>query len=112
MNDSLVFFRDRIYEMLFDYTIDIYRAPLLNTRILIEEYLALEKDARNGKIPEKRLDPVQEELLFSYKNDEVIKKILGPEERLFLMKKMESGDKQMRLEACRYLRGRLTRSIY
>lgn len=64
MNDSLVFFRDRIYEMLFDYTIDIYRAPLLNTRILIEEYLALEKDARNGKIPEKRLDPVQEELLF------------------------------------------------
>lgn len=62
--------------MLFDYTIDIYRAPLLNTRILIEEYLALEKDARNGKIPEKRLD-LSEELLFSYKNDESNKKDSG-----------------------------------
>ena len=39
--DGLLFFAQRIMEMLDYATIDIYRAPLMNTHRLITEYLNL-----------------------------------------------------------------------
>ena len=33
-NDGILFFAQRLEEMLFDYSIDLYRMPLLNRRIL------------------------------------------------------------------------------
>ena len=40
-HDGFLFFAQRIVEMLDYMTVDIYRAPLLNTSRLIDEYLRI-----------------------------------------------------------------------
>lgn len=42
-HDGFLFFAQRIVEMLDYMTVDIYRAPLLNTSRLIDEYLRISR---------------------------------------------------------------------
>lgn len=41
-NDGILYFAQRLEEMLFNYTIDLYRMPLLNTHGLADEYCDVE----------------------------------------------------------------------
>ena len=45
-NDGVLYFAQRLEEMLFDYSIDLYRMPLLNTHGLIYEYFKIAKQVR------------------------------------------------------------------
>lgn len=46
--DGILYFVQRLQEMLFHYSDDIVKAPVHNTMTLIFEYIELEKDNRNG----------------------------------------------------------------
>ena len=73
--DGLLFFAQRIVEMLDYMTVDIFRAPLLNTPRLIDEYLKISHGA--AKIY--HLDEVYNEFMNSFKNDIVINNVWGAE---------------------------------
>ena len=43
--DGLLYFGQRLDEMLFDFSIDLYKAPVLNTHFLLTEYISVYKNA-------------------------------------------------------------------
>ena len=67
-HDGFLFFAQRIVEMLDYMTVDIYRAPLLNTSRLIDEYLRI----CHGAAKPYHLEEVYNEFSHSFKNDIVI----------------------------------------
>lgn len=72
-HDGLLYFVQRIVEMLDFMTIDIYRAPLLNTTRLIDEYLEI----CQGEAKAYHLEEVYNEFMHSFKNDIVLQYKLG-----------------------------------
>lgn len=109
-NDNFIYLKDRITEMLFDYTIDIYRVPISNTRILTIEYLANHQDVKNGDTYEEKLKPIIEELRMSFKEDPVIESIFTSDERAYIVKKI--SDKKTSFKGVVYLKNKLACGIY
>lgn len=72
--DGLLYFSQRLDEMLFNYTIDLYKAPVLNTHTLLNEYLSIQK---NVEISDKYLPVVLAEIIESIAKDPVVKKYWG-----------------------------------
>ena len=71
--DGLLFFSQRIIEMLDYLTIDIYRAPLMNTPRLINEYLfSIEHNVRNY-----HLEHIFNEFSVLFRNDVILQKHFG-----------------------------------
>ena len=75
--DNMLFFAQRIEEMLFDYTSDLYKMPLLNTHGLINEYSIVSYKMTLGEVKEYQGDIIFEELVESLKNDIVLKENWG-----------------------------------
>ena len=73
-NDSILYFIQRLEEMLFHYSDDIVKAPVHNTATLIIEYIILSKD---NNIQNFHLDIVADELRESLQNDLIIKERIG-----------------------------------
>lgn len=109
-NDNFIYMRERILEMLFDYTIDIYRVPVLNTRLLTVEYLANLRDVEQGNTYEKTLGPIVEELLLSLKDDPVIKCIFTTDEKDYIVKRI--SDKNTVTDGIIYLNNRIGNGVY
>ena len=74
-NDGLLFFFQRIQEMLDFTTIDIFRAPLLNTHRLIDEYIRI----CQGSAKPYHLDEVYNEFINSFKSDVILQFKVGDE---------------------------------
>lgn len=66
-----------IEESLFDYTLDTYRLPALNTHYRVIELLTAISHVQSGALSEKSLRAIVEELAFSLKNDPVAPQLLG-----------------------------------
>ena len=79
INDGVLYFSQRIDEMLKHSTLHIYKAPLLNTFLLAREYLITAKNVSFKVINESHLQYVYEEFLesSSKKVAVVLKKIIG-----------------------------------
>ncbi|WP_153020025.1 hypothetical protein [Methanoculleus horonobensis] len=75
--DNLLFFAQLLEEMLFDYTIDSYKAPIFNTHALCSELLVVLSEVETGFLQPKAANPILEELTWNLKNDFVGKEILG-----------------------------------
>ncbi|KLK88489.1 hypothetical protein SZ63_05600 [Methanoculleus sediminis] len=75
--DNLLFFAQLLEEMLFDYTIDSYKAPVFNTHALCAELLDVLSEIETGFLQPKAANPILEELTWDLKNDFVAKEILG-----------------------------------
>lgn len=71
--DGLLYFSQRVDEMLYHYSNHIYTVPLLNTKLLIREYLNISSLVKDGIIHETNLKHVMEELLHSLDTDIVVK---------------------------------------
>lgn len=69
INDGLLYFGQRIVEMLDYMTTDLYRAPLQNTNRLIDEYIDIYSTNNNPN----QLQLVKDELLYFFENDVVLK---------------------------------------
>lgn len=61
--DGLLFFAQLIQEMLFDYTIDSYKAPALNTKSRCFEILTAIEDIKEEHLLSGTLKPMLEEWL-------------------------------------------------
>lgn len=75
--DCLLFFALRLRELVFDYTLDSFKYPALNSYTICKEALNLINEVENENFSVKSLEPVIEELVYKLKNDKVVKKILA-----------------------------------
>ena len=76
--EGLLFFAQSINDMLFDYTLDTYKVPALNTHFRCIEGLVFIDMVERGIIYPKALDQTINEFLWSFKNDPIIKSLFGP----------------------------------
>ncbi|MBE6730054.1 MAG: hypothetical protein E7564_00005 [Ruminococcaceae bacterium] len=94
-NDGILYFIQRIIELLDYNTIDIFRAPLLNTTRLINEY----KRISNENVKQYHLNEVLNELKTSIENDVILQYKFSEEQVGQLLKKLNaSNDKKAVVE--------------
>ena len=72
--DGLLYFGQRLDEMLFDFSIDLYKAPVLNTHFLLTEYISV---YNNVEIDNKYLPVILEELSDTLSKDPIVNKYWG-----------------------------------
>lgn len=72
-HDGMLYFAQRVEEMLMFFTSHLYKAPVLNTYLLIEEYISTYRLVKSNTIQEPNLKIILEEFCDSIKNDIVIK---------------------------------------
>lgn len=75
--DGLLLFAQLIDDMLFDYTIDSYKPPVLNAHSLCEELSSAIDEIKDGFLKEKSIESIKEELIWNLENDLAAKNILG-----------------------------------
>lgn len=76
-NTTLVFFIQRLSELLFDYTLDTFKPRALNTILLCEELLNVIQEIEKQIIDEKNIEHIFDELKWSFKSDPIAKEIIG-----------------------------------
>lgn len=75
--DGIIFFAQRLEEMLATDSIDLYKMPLLNTHGLAAEYCDVVDRVASGTIREYQRDIVYEEFISSFSNDIILKENWG-----------------------------------
>lgn len=105
---GILYFFQRLEEMLFHYSSDIVRTPIHNTRTLIHEYLYHEKEMKEGRVKGYQLDQILNELRESIKNDKVLSDNLS---RDFIETIAKELPKQ-RGDLVRYLHNKLPEKTY
>lgn len=75
--DCLLFFAQRMDELLFHHSIDSYRYPALSTHSLALEYCRVYEDVKNKTIGASNLVQIQEELVHALKSDSIAKSVLN-----------------------------------
>lgn len=91
--DRLLFFAQSSREMLFDYTLDSYKVPTLNTHYRCIESIYNAELIKTGIADKKSMRPIIDEFLFSFSNDPVINEIFGTKKELYL-KEIEKRKKE------------------
>lgn len=76
-NTTLVFFIQRLNELLFDYALDTFKPRALNTILLCEELLNVIEEIEKQIIDEKNIEHIFNELKWSFKSDPIAKEIIG-----------------------------------
>lgn len=74
---GLLLFAQRIEEALFNFSLDSYKAPALNTHTRCLELIATSKEVLSHRITPKALLPIIEELASSIRNDRAARGLLG-----------------------------------
>lgn len=114
--DGLLFFAQRMDELLWDYTLDSYKPAALNAPALCREALALISDIESELIDRNNLQYVLEELAWSIKADPVAKNLLDLPVDKYIVSNIDSSVKisdirrkievlERSLEPYRYLYG-------
>lgn len=75
--DCLLFFALRSRELVFDFSLDSYKYPALNSATICAEAITLINEIENGNFAMKSLIPVLEELTNKLNSDIIAKYILG-----------------------------------
>lgn len=72
-HEGLLFFVQRVQEMLFHFSDDINRAPVHNTLTLIHEFQHTYKEVLSGEVKSYQLHPIFKEIEYSLSNDKIIR---------------------------------------
>ncbi|MDN5309791.1 MAG: hypothetical protein PWP14_1185 [Methanolobus sp.] len=75
--DGLLFFAQLMKEMLFNFTIDSYKAPIFTTYSLCDELIDAYDLVKNGFLSDISINSIKEEIIWSLENDFVAEKVLG-----------------------------------
>jgi len=110
--DNMLFFVQRIEEMLFDYTRDLYKMPLLNIHGLVNEYSSVADKIQLGKVKEYQGTVIFEELVESLKNDIVLKEKWGIENIKVITDSFGSSGKEKVHHIINYLNAILDKNYY
>ena len=78
-HEGLLFFVQKMQEMLFHFSDDIHRAPVHNTETLAREFLDTHKEVTSGKIKKYQLKAIFEEFKYSFSRDKILRHNLGGE---------------------------------
>lgn len=99
--DGLLFFAQRMDELLFDYTLDSYKPSALNAPFLCVEALSLIDDIENKLIESTNLSHVLQELEWSIHGDKLAKSLLDVDLEYYILHSDETAlsEKKKRLEA-------------
>lgn len=109
INDGILYFAQRIDEMLKHTTCHIYKTPVLNTYLLATEYLSTAELVSNGIINENHLTFVFDEFLESFKNDIIIKEYISTAEQTTFLEKLQSSSVSEKNKLMRYILHRLNK---
>lgn len=103
INDGILFFSQRIDEMLNHSTLHIHKAPLYNTFLLAREYLVTSKNVAKKVINESHLQYVYEEFLESFNNDIIIMNNISEYDRTVLIQKLKGSNESGRTKLMHYI---------
>lgn len=107
-DDNILYFFQRLEEMLFHYSSDIVRMPIHNIRTLIKEYLHNEKEKKAGHIQEYQLEQIMKEMKFALKNDSIIRDCLGEDFINGIIEELSS----QKVDVIRYINNKFNDKIY
>lgn len=107
-DDGILYFFQRLEEMLFHYSDDIVRVPVHNTRTLMIEYLKNESETQKGRVKPYQLEQIIEELTYSLQTDKILHENLGED---FIISMSESIKKD-RGDGIRYLYSKISNRTY
>lgn len=110
--NCLLFFAQRMDELLFHHTTDSYRYSALSIRGLASEYCMVYRDANSGTINKKNLDHIIEEFVYRLKSDDVAKEILSKEYVERFEKNYGSWDSKRQFENMQYVARKLGNRVY
>lgn len=102
-HDGMLYFAQRIEEMLFSYTSELYSVPAMNTHLLVLEYLDTDETIEDRSIAEAQLKHIMEEFQYSFKNDIVIQNNMTEEECKNILDKLNTSNIVDRKKVMRYL---------
>lgn len=111
-SDGILYFAQRLEEMLFNYTIDLYRMPLLNTHGLMKEYCIVAKKVQKEEVREYQREQVYDEFIYSFRNDIVLKECWGQQNIDTVIKTFGSSSEQEKLNTISYLNASYDNGIY
>lgn len=103
--DGVLYFLQRLQEMLFHYSDDIVKVPIHNTATLIIEYIEIDNDTT---IENNHKDFIAAELIQSINTDEIVKEKIGTE----FIKLITKSIKQNQRETVYYLREKIGLADY
>ena len=110
--DGIIFFAQRIEEMLSNNSNDLYKMPLLNTHGLASEYCNIVKKVSDGTIKEYQRDIVFEEFIDSFKNDIVLKENWGTDNIESVLKSFGSSNQKDKNNTIAYIEATLGNGKY
>src|SRR5207244_567847 len=106
--EGLLLFAQVVEESLFDYTIDTFRPPALNTHYRCVELLYALLEVRRGTLHLNALAPMVEELSVSLQEDQVGRSLLQPHEKALAHELSQRVSRPAELETLiRVIHGRL-----
>lgn len=94
---GLLFFAQRMDELLFDFSLDSHKAPALNAPSLCIEAIDLISEIENGFMESSNLEPVLEELRWNLQNDSVAKSLLDADSGYYTLRNNDTPLSQTRL---------------
>ena len=89
--EGLLFFAQLVDELLFDYTIDTYKIPALNTRLLAHELYSSLIEHEDNTLRYGALEPIVKELKNRLKKDPAVKEILKDYNRILCITLSENS---------------------
>lgn len=110
--DGILYFSQRLEEMLFNYTIDLFRMPLLNTHRLTREYCAVAKKVKAKEVREYQQTVVFDEFIASFKNDIVLKECWGQDNIDRILKSFGSSSDQEKYNTIAFLNATFDNAKY
>ena len=109
---GMLFFVQRMDELLFHYSMDTYKAPTLNIKLLLREYLETIEQIKEGILKEKNEIPIFEEIVWCLENDRIAQKVIGVSKCEEFKKNDGSYDKDMKRKICQLFLDKLSGWIY
>lgn len=109
---SMLFFAQRVDELLFQHTTDTYRCMAVSLKGLSDEFCDVYKDSKAGLINEKNLGHIIEEFNDRLQKDPIAKTILSPEYVGRFAKNYGSWDTKTQHENVNYIGRKLSNGVY
>lgn len=103
INDGILYFAQRIDEMLNHLTYHIYKVPVLNTYLLAKEYLITANLVSKEVIDKSHLNYIYEEFLESFNGDIIIKEYLSEYDRTAIINKLNSSSEADKNKVMHYV---------
>ena len=94
--ECLLFFAQRAKEVLFDYTLDTFKAPALNPSSICFEAQQILIDIEEKHLSPQAIKPILKELIWKVKDDPITKSLLGQDLSMYLHFPDENNLKDVR----------------